>query len=157
MKPINVQEAYNILYDIRDNEGINIDRQVSNIELCKRVPLEVLIFINKYRPIEQLSTYNHIYNNRRKNPLYHNLVNENLPLEEKALALSSYVTQVLIKSKELVKNGRLQDSSDYLKFTQIDKVLSALSDYAVNDNSVELNKVFFMIRDIFKNLYFDVE
>lgn len=155
MKPISIQDAYGLLYDIRDNENVDITKYTTDIERCECVPVNVLIFINKYRPVEQLATYNHIYNTRRKNPLYRNLVNENLPVEEKAIALSSYVTQILIKAKELKRSGRIDDSKDYLKISNIDVVTDALCKYANDDNEVLLNNVFMMIRDVFKNIFFD--
>lgn len=155
MKPISIQDACNLLYDIGENENINVEKYIEDINRCDCVPVNVLIFINKYRPVDQLATYNHIYNTRRKNPLYRNLVNESLPIEEKAIALSSYVTQMLIKSKELKRDGREEDSKDYLKISNIDIVTNALNEYANNDNEELLVRVFMMIRDVFKNIFFD--
>ena len=157
MKPLSTIEAKNILNDISKKENMNVDKQIDDIDYFGCVTQSVLLFINKYRPLEQLATYNHIYNNRRKNPLYRNLVNEHLPIEERAVALSSYVTQVLIHSKNLIRDNKEEDSEYYLKeISHLDVVTNALMRYAKYNDVDELNRVFMMIRDVFKNLYFDM-
>ena len=150
MKPLSMEEAKNILIDISKSENISVDEQIDSIDYYGCVTQSVLLFINKYRPLEQLATYNHIYNNRRKNPLYGNLVNERLPVEERAIALSSYVTQVFIHSKNLIRDNKAEDSEYYLKeISQLDVVTNALMRYAKYNDIDELNRVFMMMRDVF--------
>ena len=116
------------------------------------VPTDVLIFINKHVGLPQLFTYNEVYDRRRNNPLYKNLVNENLEDENKAIALSSLLTQTFIHTKQLVKENKQSDIPEYTDIMNVKAITEALNDYA-NGNAKKLNEVFFEIRDLLKELY----
>lgn len=147
MKPIDKNSIYSKLKDIKENNpevGTKVSECLKKVVSSQSVPFDVILFVNKYSPIDQFYTYNKIYENRHKNPLYKNLVNENLPVEEKAIAVSSFITQVMIRCKE-----EKDDISDYCDMMNIDFVLEALRDYSHGDNT-KLDEVFYMIRDVLK-------
>ena len=152
MKAINKSMAYADLKYIKENFNVDTSRYVREVAQNDTVPVSTVLFINKYKPLEQFYTYNKIHENRRKNPLYKNLVNENLSESEKAIALSSFVTQSMIHNKELIKEGKESDSKEFLDIMNVNTVLEALSDYAVG-NSDKLNECFAMVREVFKKLF----
>lgn len=153
MKPISKSKVYAELKHIKDNYGIDIQNQMKLVAFNATIPIETIIFINKYRPIEQFYTYNKIYENRRKNPLYKNLVNENLNDYEKAIALSSLVTQTFIHNKNMVRENKDDNVREfYIDSMNLDVILDALSSYGKGETE-KLNEVFFMTRDVFKRLF----
>lgn len=152
MQAFTKSTAYAKLTEIKQKYGINVSPYIKQVAESESVPYDILVFINKYSPIPQLEVYNKIYNNRRKNPLYKNLVNENLPIEERAIALSSLLTQTLITTKFSVKDKKLYEVKEYATLMNIDKITEALMQY-VNGDDTLLNKTFLEIRDVFKQLY----
>lgn len=152
MKAITKNTAYARLAEIKEKYDVNISPYMHRIAESENVPYDVLIFINKYESIPQLEVYNHIYNNRKKNPLYKNLVNENLPIEEKAIALSSLLTQTLIKTKFSVRENRQDEVKEYSELMNLDRITESLMQY-VNGDSTMLEGTFSDVRDIFKQLY----
>ena len=152
MKPITKSKVYADLKYIKEERGIDIKDQLKLVALNESVPIETIIFINKYKPVEQLYTYNKIYENRRKNPLYKNIVNENASTPDKAIALSSLITQTLIHNKELIKENKNVDASDFMNLMDLSDVFEALSLYSKGDDS-KLLEVFNGVRSIFKRLY----
>lgn len=145
MRAITKSTAYAKLASIK-NEGIDTSRYIRLLAGEETVPYDVLVFINKHSPLDQLSVYNHIYENRRKNPLYKNIVNENASIEDKALALSSILTQTIISCKKTSDN-------ECFKVMNVDLILEALSDYTLKGSTSKLVDVSNGIRDIFKKLY----
>lgn len=148
MRTITKSTAYSKLKEIKES-GIDTNKYLRDLVNSDSVPYNVLIFINKYSPIEQLYTYNKIHENRRKNPLYKNIVNENAEVEDMALALSSILTQTLIHAKDLSEIYR----TEYYSIMNTDLILEALSSYTINNDSKKLTEIFLGIRDVFKNLY----
>ena len=152
MKAINRSMAYADLKYIKENFNVDTSKYVREVAQSDNVPVSTVLFINKYKPLEQFYTYNKIHENRRKNPLYKNLVNENLAEPEKAIALSSFVTQSMIHNKDLLKEGKENDSREFLDIMNVNTVLEALSDYS-NGSSDKLNECFNMVREVFKKLF----
>lgn len=152
MKALDKNSAYAQLTTIKEKYNVDVSRYMREVAMTNSVPASTIIFINKYIPLDQLYTYNKIHENRRKNPLYKNLVNESLPDAEKAIALSSFVTQVMIHAKELLKDNKQDDYNEYMKLMCITEIFHALNEYA-NGNTDILNETFYQIRRMFKNLY----
>lgn len=140
---------YSKLFDIQDNYNIDISKYIEMIAGSESIPSDILIFINKYYPISQLETYNQIYNRRNSSPLYKNLVNENLPLEERAIALTSLLTQVMIAGKSFTDND---EKLWYYDLMNVKLISDAIYNYSIG-NDENLNNVFNMIRDVFKKLF----
>ena len=152
MQQFTKSRAYAMLTEIREKHDISVSPYIHKVAENDTVPYEVLVFINKYEPLPQLEVYNHIYNNRKRNPLYKNLINENLCVEERAVALSSLLTQTLITTKFSVRNKKLEEVKEYADLMNLDMVTEALMQY-VNGDDTLLNEVFMYIRDVLKQLY----
>lgn len=152
MKPITKSKAYADLKYIKENFNVDTTNQLKAVALNETIPVETIIFINKYKPLEQFYTYNKVYENRRKNPLYKNLVNENLPTAEKAIALSSFITQAMIHNKELLKENKEDDAQLFLGVMNIENIAEAINDY-VKGNDEKLLEAFDETRNVFKNLF----
>ena len=140
------------LMEIR-KQGVDVSPEMRRVITNDTIQYESIIFVNKYLPIDDLFTYNKIYEKRKNNPLFKNLVNENLPTEEKAIALSSFQTQALIRIKELTKQGRVKEAKKYAKTMQIENISNALSEYAQGDKEL-IESISAEIRETFKKLYY---
>lgn len=148
MKPLTKGDVYSKLISIEEKNNIDVSNYINEIVRSKSIPYSALIFINRYSPIDMLETYNIIYSKRRKNPLYKNLVNENLPVQEQAIALSSLLTQSLIGMKSLNETDKKLQST----VMNISLISEALHEYSLGDSS-KLEETFSMIREVFKKLY----
>ena len=157
MKPLDKTSAYAYLSKIKTEsvetgKPVNVSPYMKKVASNDTVPTDVLIFINKHMGLPQLFTYNEIYDRRRNNPLYKNLVNENLDDENKAIALSSLLTQTFIHTRQLVKENKQNDIKEYTELMNVSAITEALNEYA-NGSNKKLNEVFFEIRDVFKELF----
>ena len=97
------KEIMQKLYDIEEKEGIKVGRLIQKMVRNELIPMDVIKFINKYDKdfLQIYNTYNVIYNSRNKNPLYRNLKNKDLKIEEKAIAMSSLITKILISCSKI--------------------------------------------------------
>lgn len=152
MKPITKPKVYTALKYIKENFDINTTPYINKTAESDSIPAEVIVFINKYLPIEQFYTYNKVYENRRKNPLYKNLINENATEYEMAIALSSLVTQIMIHNKELLKESRADDTKQFFTAMNTQVILNALKDYSIGKPE-KLVETFNSTREVFKKLY----
>lgn len=157
MKPLTKSSAYAYLNKIKteSNGSINTSPYFHKVALNETVPVDVLIFINKHIDLPQLYTYNEIYRRRagqNKSPLFKNIMNENLDDENKAIVLSSILTQTFIHTKQLVKENKQEDVVEYADLMNVPAITEALTEYA-KGNATKLNEVFFEIRDVFVRLF----
>ena len=114
------------------------------------IPMDVIKFINKYDKdfLQIYNTYNVIYNSRNKNPLYRNLKNKDLKIEEKAIAMSSLITKILISC------SKIEDINEREIFA-IDKINQAINEYALTNNSQLLEQCCDEVRELLQILYVD--
>ena len=152
MRTIDKSYAYATLREIKDSKGIDVSKYVREVASNDSVPYSTIIFMNRHKGLPQLATYNKIYERRRSNPLYKNLVNEKLPIEDKAIALSSFMTQTLIHMKELRNNNQYDEMFDYAEIMNLGLVANALEEYGVGDTN-PLNEAFDQVRQMFKMLF----
>ena len=140
-------KCYHYLLEIK-KQGIDITEQVKKIAGKDEVPLSVVKFINEYIPQQQIATFEHIHGKRHKNPLYKNLVNENLNVEDKAIALSSLLTQTMIGLKNIDDDSK----KDYCKTMMVEEILKAIDSYSTGDKD-KLLEVSNSIRNKIKEIY----
>lgn len=152
IKSLTKSDIYSKLINIRPKDK-DANKYLSMMVGTDSIPYEVLVYVNRFDPIPQLETYNRIYERRRKNPLYKNLVNENLPDIEKAIALSSLLTQSFIRMKELNEEERIE----YSDIMNISVITDALSRYSVLGDTEYLTEIFLLVRDVFKKLFYKKE
>ena len=150
MKQLDKSMTYNLLFKIRDTQGIDIKKYITMMAGNNTIPVEVLVFINRYNPLPQLKVYNEIYAKRRKSDLYKNLVNENLDYDTMALALSSLLTRITIELKYLDKD---EDKHDFCKLMNVKDITEAISAYLIDKDKDAIKELFLAIRQIFKELY----
>lgn len=149
MTNIDKSFIYEQLNKIHTEKKIDINPYIAAMVGKTEIPYEVIVFINKHLPIDNFSTYNQIYEKRKKSKLFRNLVGENLPVEEKAIVLSSLLTQSLITIKHVT-----QPEKDVLLDTMnINIIMEAINEYMNENNKDIIEKVFDMYRTIFKALF----
>lgn len=108
MKQLTKQDILNKLYEIAEEENLDFTREVQKTIRNEIVPMEVIKILNKYdkKFIPIYDTYNTIYLSRHKNPLYRNLRNKYIEVEEAAIAISSLVTKILISISKMPEQDR---------------------------------------------------
>ena len=116
---MNKLKCYEYLSKIKD-QGVSINEHIERIVGEELVPIETLIFINKYYPIDSLKTFEDIHEKRYKNPLYKNLVNENASVEDRAVALSSLLTRTMIRMSKMDEKKR-KDYATEMNIKEISK------------------------------------
>lgn len=151
---ITKKEIMQKLYEIEEQNKIPVGRLIQKIVRNEIIPIEVIKIINKYDKdfLQIYNTYNVIYTSRNKNPLYRNLRNKNLSVEETAIAISSLVTKVLISC------SKIEDVNERMLFAQamnIENLNEALTQYSIYNKSDDLLKCAQEIRDLLKILYSD--
>ena len=152
MRPLTKARAYDILFRINKKQGIKIDEYIEKLSRSgDEIPIEVILFINKHNSstIPQLKVFNVIYEKRKTNPLYKTLMKESCSPDEQCLVLNSLITQCLIQMKSL----DIESREFFVDIMNVKDILSAITDYLVEGNTKQLNKVFFEVRSIFKNLF----
>ena len=142
------------LYEIEENTDLKLGREVQKVVRSEVIPIEIIKLINNYDKdfLRIYDTYNTIYLSRNKNPLYRNLRNSNLIIEEKAIALSSLVTKILISS------SKIEDESERQIFANammVDKINSALTNYAMFGKEEELLDIASQVKELLEMLYKD--
>lgn len=151
---ITKKEIMQKLYDIEEKEGIKVGRLIQKIVRNELIPIDVIAFINKYDKdfLQIYNTYNIIYNSKNKNPLYRNLKNKDLSLEEKAIAMSSLVTKILISCSKI---NDIKEREIFSQAMNIQEINDALTKYALLNDSQLLEKCCNDVRELLQILYID--
>lgn len=112
----------------------------------KNIPLEVLQFIADKKGLELMNFYDHIRqnHNKKKSPLYVNIIKESDDYKNIRTTLSSFLNQALLYS------NKLDDSTKFLKEARVEEVSRALNTYFKSDDMGECLAVMRLIRaDLF--------
>lgn len=149
LRTLSRADVYSSIIEIGNQENLDLSDLLSEVMHSEDIPYKAIAFINHYKPLPQLMTYNSIYEKKNKNPLYRNIVNESLPTIERAIALSSLLTRSIITMKSLPE----EDHQAYANIMNIPVIAEAISRYTNYGDSDMLDEVFMMVRDVFKNLY----
>lgn len=142
------------LYELEETNNLKLGREVQKVIRSELIPLDVIKLINKYdkKFLQIYDTVNAIYKSRYRNPLYRNLKNKNLDTPEIAIAMSSFVTKILISC------SKIKDEQERLIFSKamnIDGINQALTEYAVFNKDEALNQCFNEVRQLLKDLFSD--
>lgn len=148
MKQLTKSEVYRILSELK-REGYDVSQYVTEMCGCDSIPYTVIVFINSKQPIDKLVTYNQIYNKRRNSPLFRNLMRMDNSVEEKAIILSSLLTQSLIGAK----HANTDDKLEIIDALNVNTLISALSQYANEGNVQAILEAFDTYQLIFKTLF----
>lgn len=149
---ITKKEIIQKLYDIEEKEDLKLGREVQKVIRNEIIPVEIIKLINKYDKgfLQIYDTYNTIYNSRNKNPLYRNLRNKDLEIEELAIALSSLVTKILISCSKIEDE---EEKKIFAKAMNIDRINNALTDFGLNRDSSKLLECGKEVRELLQILY----
>lgn len=145
---MNKLRCYDYLSKIKDT-GVSITEHLERVVGDESVPLDTLVFIDSYFPLDSVQTYRDIHEKRYNNPLYKNLVNENSSSEDRAVALSSLMTRIMIRMTRMDEKRR----KEYASEMHVREISDALNEYSYNKNSDKLNEVFNNTRSILKKLF----
>ena len=148
MKQLTKSEVYRILGELK-KQGYDISEYLTDMCGSTNIPYKVIVFINSKQPIDKLVTYNQIYNKRRNSPLFRNLMRDDNSVEEKAIILSSLLTQSLIGAK----HANAEDKLEIVDALNVNTLISALSDYANDNNEGAIIDAFDTYQLIFKTLF----
>lgn len=140
------------LYEIEEKTDLKLGREVQKVVRSEVLPIDIVKLINKYDTnfLQIYDTYNTIYNSRNKNPLYRNLKNANLPVKEKAIALSSLVTKILISCSKIDDENERRIFANAMN---IDQLNNALSEYAIYGKETNLLESCKQVRELLELLY----
>lgn len=149
---ITKKEIIQKLYDIEEKEDLKLGREVQKVIRNEIIPVEIIKLINKYDKgfLQIYDTYNTIYNSRNKNPLYRNLRNKDLEVEELAIALSSLVTKILISCSKIEDE---EEKKIFAKAMNIDRINNALTDFGLNRDNSKLLECGKEVRELLQILY----
>lgn len=118
-------ECYSILSRISSERGIDVSSYIKIAADSGPDDDRVQSFINRFDINESNSLYEAIYDRRRKNPLYKSLVNESSSIDDKAISLSSLLTQMSINMK-----------SEGHRFSEAQMISEAVSKHLSGDSSM---------------------
>jgi hypothetical protein len=100
---ITKNDCLSILVRLEDTGIKNIDTYMRKLLVSREIPLEVLKFISENRGLEISNFYEMIRqnHNKKKSPLYTNIVREQAAPNEVILTLNCLLTQILLYGKKL--------------------------------------------------------
>ena len=142
------------LYDIEERENLKLGREVQRVVRSEVIPIDVISFINKYDKefLQIYDTYNVIYSSRNKNPLYRNLRNKDLSIEELSIAISSLITKILISCSKINDEN---EKKLFAKAMNIDRLNNSITQYAMYGESIDLLQCAKEVRELLQILYED--
>lgn len=151
---ITKKEIIQKLYDIEEQNNLKLGNEVQRVIRSEIIPIDIIKLVNKYDKefLQIYNTYNTIYLSRKRNPLYRNLKNKNLDIKEKAIALSSLVTKILISCSKI---SDIDERTLFAKVMDIEGINEALTEYAIYNDSTKLLKCSNEVKELLDILYTD--
>lgn len=152
MKQLTKQDILNKLYDIAEKEHLDFTREVQKTIRNEIVPMEVIKILNKYDKsfLPVYDTYNTIYLSRSRNPLYRNLRNKYIEVEEAAIALSSLVTKILISISKMPE----EDRTLFAIIMNVEGLNEAITEYS-NGNKDLIMEQHSQVRELLELLFLE--
>lgn len=146
------KEIIQKLYDIEENEGLKLGREVQKVVRNEIIPVEIISLINKYDKefLQIYDTYNTIYQSRNRNPLYKNLRNKNISIEELAIAISSLVTKILISCSKI---NNEEERRLFAIAMNVEQLNNALTKYSILGDQLDLIDNAKQVRELLEILY----
>jgi hypothetical protein len=137
---ITKNDCLSLLVKLEDAGVENIDTYMRKLLVSREVPLEVVKFISDNRGLEISKFYEMIRqnHNKKKSPLYTNIVREQTDIKEIVLTLSCLLTQIFLYGKKL-KQPEL-----FFKEARADEITRVLNEYfqtGLSENCSNLLKI----------------
>lgn len=153
MKQLTKQDILNKLYEIAEKENLDFTREVQKTIRNEVVPMEVIKILNKYDKsfLPIYDTYNTVYLKRFNNPLYRNLRNSYIDVQEAAIALSSLVTKMLISISKMPE----EDVSLFSTVMNIQGINDAISNYALHKDEEGIMEQHKQVRELLELLFLE--
>lgn len=137
-------DCMSILIKLEDRgvDKASINKCMRQLMVSKEIPLEVLKFISVNRGIEVTNFYELLRSNhnKKKSPLYLNLVKEIEDKEEVLTTLSSMLTQIFLYSR------KLDDANQFLRAVRAEEITQVLAAYCQTGNVESCIKLIKLIR-----------
>lgn len=132
---ITKNDCMSILVKMDDAGVKDVNKYIKQIIVSKDIPVDALKFIYKNRGFEVSNFYellrrNH---NKKKSPLYYNIVRDDLANEEVITTLTSLLMQITLYGK------KLEDSKEFTKAVRAEEISRVLNAY-FKSNDLELCK-----------------
>lgn len=130
-------DCLSILVQLED-QGINIDAQMKKLIVAKDLPLDVLQFIAANRGIEVINFYEMLRkkHNQKKSPLYINILNGQIEINEVLTTLICLLTQVILYGNKLETNR-----DEFFKQVRAEEISRVINEYfkeGIADNCINL-------------------
>jgi len=142
---ITKEDCMSILVRLEDN-GIDINKQMLKLATAREVPIDTLKFIAEHQGIEVINFYEMLRknHNKKKSPLYVNLLKEQTDVDEILTVLSCLLTQIVLYSKKLTDTKQA-----FLKEVRAEEITKVLNSYyRTNDFTVCANLLKLIRTDI---------
>ncbi len=122
---ITKNDCLSILVKLEDSGVANIDTYMKKLLTSREIPLEVLKFISDNRGLEVSNFYEMLRrnHNKKKSPLYTNIVREADSPKDTVLTLSCLLTQILLYG------AKLDQPELFFKEARAEELTRVLNDY----------------------------
>ena len=136
-----------LLLDEIEQRGVDTHNYSYKLMLDDKIPRDILKFVNDNRPLEITAFYEMLRqnHNKRKTPLYKNLVKGEFDSPQEALiTLASLHLQILLYAKNL------QEDTLFLKHSRAGEITQVLNNYYKNYDLIPCLKLLKLIRNDLK-------
>jgi hypothetical protein len=137
---ITKNDCLSILVKLEDNGVAGIDSYMRKLLISREIPLEVLKFISDNRGLEISNFYEMLRknHNKKKSPLYTNIVRENSSQKDIITTLSCLLTQILLYG------AKLETQEIFFKEARAEEISRVLNNYfktGIYDECISLLKM----------------
>lgn len=137
---ITKNDCLSLLVRLEDSGVENTNTYMRKLLVSREIPLEVLKFISDHRGLEVSNFYEMIRknHNKKKSPLYTNIVREQTETKEVALTLSCLLIQIFLYG------NKLEQPEPFFKEARAAEITQVLTEYfqtGVAENCHNLLKI----------------
>jgi hypothetical protein len=122
---ITKNDCLSILVKLEDSGVKNIDTYMRKLLVSREIPLEVLKFISDNHGLDISNFYEMLRknHNKKKSPLYTNIVREQTEVKDIVTTLSCLLTQILLYG------SKLEHQDLFYKEARADEITKVLNEY----------------------------
>lgn len=122
---ITKNDCLSLLVKLEDAGVANIDPYMRKLLVSREVPLEVVKFISDNRGLEISKFYEMVRqnHNKKKSPLYTNIVREQADIKDIVLTLSCLLTQIFLYG------NKLEQPELFFKEARAEEITKVLNEY----------------------------
>ena len=137
---ITKNDCLSLLVRLEDSGVENIDTYMRKLLVSREIPLEVLKFISDNRGLEISKFYEMVRqnHNKKKSPLYTNIVREQTETKDVVLTLSCLLTQIFLYG------NKLEQPEIFFKEARAGEITQLLTEYfqtGITENCCNLLKI----------------